>query len=161
MKPLLLAAALMLAAGPALAQNAAQIERARTGAACPKCNLFQADLGGLELRAPNFVGARLRQADFSLATIVGARLAGADLRDIDAYGAVLTGGDFSNADLTNASFVGAYLNRSSFAGAKLSGTNFSGADLSGARGLTSAQLVAACGDESTRLPAGLRISACR
>lgn len=165
MSPLLLAAvaaqSLILAAGPALAQNAAQIARVQAGASCPKCNLFQADFGGLELKAPDFAGARLRQADLSLSVMAGARLAGADLRDVDGYGAVLTGADLSGADLTNASFVGAYLRRATFRGATLRGVNFSGADLSGAVGLSQALLDPACGDETTRLPAGLRVPACR
>ena len=161
MRPLLLAAALALLAGPALAQNAAQIERARSGAACPKCNLFQADLGGLELAAPNFAGARLRQADLSLSVLERARLGGADLRDAEAYGAVLTGADLAGADLANASFVGAFLKGANLRDANLTGANLAGADLVGARGLTPAQLSRACGDETTRLPPGLSIPLCR
>ena len=64
MKPLVaigVLAALAVAA-PASAQNAGQIGQARRGASCPKCNLFQADMAGLEMRGQNFAGARLRQA---------------------------------------------------------------------------------------------------
>jgi len=160
MRALLIAAALTLAASPALAQNAAQIERARTGAACQKCNLFQADFGGLELNAPNFAGARLRQADFSLSTMSGARLAGADLRDVEGYGAVLTGADLSGADLSNASLVGTYLRGANLRGAILKGANLAGADLTGAKGLAQSQLNLSCGDEATRLPAGLTVPPC-
>src|SRR5690606_40644741 len=63
MKPLALLAAALLAATPALAQNAGQIASARRGASCAGCNLFQADLSRTELRGKSFAGARLRQAD--------------------------------------------------------------------------------------------------
>lgn len=164
MSPLLLAAvaaqSLILAAGPALAQNAAQIARVQAGASCPKCNLFQADFGGLELKAPDFAGARLRQADLSLSVMAGARLAGADLRDVDGYGAVLTGADLSGADLTNASLVGSYLRGADLSGAILKGANLAGADLTGAKGLAQGRLDQACGDETTRLPPGLSVPPC-
>src|SRR4029079_5341898 len=99
-------AALILAATPALAQNAAQIAKARAGASCPGCNLFQPDLGGAELKGRNFARARLRQADLSAAVMNGTSFAGADLRDVNAYGGVFTGANFAGADLGNSSFVG-------------------------------------------------------
>ena len=70
------------------------------------------------------------------------------------------GADFAHADLTNASFVGAYLEGANFAGATLGGTNFSGAEMARSRGLSQAQLAAACGDGSTALPRGLRLKPC-
>jgi uncharacterized protein YjbI with pentapeptide repeats len=158
--PLLLLAALALA-GPAAAQNAAQIDKARHGSSCPKCNLFQADFANLRLAGRNFAGARLRQADFSAAVMNHSRFAHADLRDVNAYGGVFSGADFSGADLTHASFVGAYLQGANFQGARLEGTNFSGAEMNRARGLNQRQLDAACGDNTSTLPAGLKLSACR
>jgi uncharacterized protein YjbI with pentapeptide repeats len=161
MKRWLLPALLCLAAGSAAAQNAGQIARARSGASCPRCNLFQADFANLKLTGRDFSGARLRQASLTAATLTRARLARTDLRDADAYGAVLTGADLKGADLTHASFVGAYLAGADLKGARLDGTNLSGAELQHARGLTQAQLDRACGDPSTRLPPGLHIPACR
>ena len=161
MKRWLLTALLCLAAGSAAAQNAGQIARARGGASCPRCNLFQADLSNLKLTGRDFSGARLRQASLTASILTRSRFAGADLRDVDAYGAVLTGADLKGADLTHASFVGAYLAGADFKGAKLVGTNLSGAELQRARGLTQAQLERACGDSSTRLPSGFHIPACR
>ena len=165
MKPLALLAAAALStlalAGPALAQNAGQIASVRRGADCPRCNLFQADLSGLTLRAKNLSGARLRQSDLSLAVMGRTRFTGGDLRDVNAYGGVFGGASFAKADLTNATFVGAYLEGASFAGANLSGVNFSGAEMDRASGLTQAQLNRACGDPSTTLPRGLSIPRCR
>jgi len=154
------AIALMLAS-PAAAQNAGQIARVRSGASCPGCNLFQADLANKELKAKSFAGARLRQADLSTSVMNRTSFAKADLRDVNAYGGVFSSANFSGADLTNATFVGTYLQGANFSGAKLVGANFSGAEMGRAVGLTQAQLSQACGDGSTELPKGLRIGACR
>jgi uncharacterized protein YjbI with pentapeptide repeats len=156
-----LAAAVLLALPVApLAQNPGQIARARGGASCPGCNLFQADFSGLELKGRSFAGARLRQSDLSLSVMNRTSFARADLRDANAYGGVFSGANFAGADLTHASFVGTYLEGANLAGARLDGTNFSGAEMARARGLTQAQLSHACGDGATRLPRGLRLPAC-
>lgn len=155
------ALAALLAASPALAQNAGQIAAVRRGASCPGCNLFQADLSGLERTGQNLSRARLRQADLSLVVMNRASFAGGDLRDVNAYGGVFGGASFGGADLTNASFVGTFLQGARFAGANLTGANFSGAEMDRASGLTQRQLDRACGDAATRLPRGLRIPACR
>src|SRR5580658_10268716 len=163
MKPFLALAAVtlaVLAAHPAAAQNAGEIEHARSGASCPRCNLFQADFANLELKGRNFAGARLRQADMSTAVMNGSTMAGADLRDVNAYGAVFTAVSFAGADLTNASFVGTYLEGANFRGARLTGVNFSGAEMDRAVGLTQAQLSGACGDATTLLPRGLHLRPC-
>ena len=145
---------------PVLAQSQAQIEGVRRGAACPGCNLFQADLSGLERRGLNLSGARLRQADLSLVVMERTRFNRADLRDVEAYGAVLSSSNFSGANLTNANFVGAYLEGANFSGARLNGVNFSGARLSRATGLSQSQLNRACGDQATVLPGGFTIRPC-
>jgi uncharacterized protein YjbI with pentapeptide repeats len=160
MKRLLISLAVLMAAAPAQAQNAGQIARVRGGASCSGCNLFQAELTGLQARGLNLSGSRLRQADLSLVVMNRTRFDNADLRDVEAYGGVFSGSSFSGADLTNASFVGTYLDGANFSGAVLSGTNFAGASLRGARGLTQSRLNQACGDEATRLPAGLTIPRC-
>jgi uncharacterized protein YjbI with pentapeptide repeats len=143
-----------------MAQNAGQIARAQAGASCAKCNLFQAEFGGLELKGKNFAGARLRQANFSLGIFNRSSFAGADLRDLDAYGALFSSANFSGANMTNANFVGTYLEGANLRGAILDGANFSGAEMGSARGLTQRQLDKACGDEATILPSGLRIRYC-
>ena len=150
----------LLAAHPAAAQNAGQIEHARGGASCPRCNLFQADFSNLEMKDRDFAGARLRQADMSAAVMNHTSFAGGDLRDLNAYGAVFSSANFAGADLTNASFVGTYLQGANLAGARLTGANFSGAEMDRAIGLTQAQLSEACGDEATTLPRGLHLRPC-
>ena len=147
-------------ASPSFAQNASQIGRVRSGASCPGCNLFQGDFSAMEAPGLNLSGARLRQADLSLAVMTRTRFANADLRDVEAYGGVFSSASFAGANLTNASFVGAHLDGASFGGATLAGVNFSGASLLRATGLTQGRLSQACGDEATRLPRGLRIPHC-
>jgi uncharacterized protein YjbI with pentapeptide repeats len=155
-----LVAAAALIATAASAQNPAEIARAKHGASCPRCNLFQADFANAMLRGENFAGARLRQADFSAAVLKHVNLAGADLRDLNAYGAVFSGSNLAGANLANASLVGAYLAGANLRGAHLEGANVSGAEMARAVGLTQAQLSTACGDASTRLPKGLTIKPC-
>src|ERR1700722_18064790 len=109
MKSVALIAALSLAALPTFAQNAAEVGRARDGASCPHCNLFQADLSNKDLAGRNFAGARLRQADMSVSVFDHSRFEGDDLRDVNGYGGRFTDADFAGADMTNSTFVGAYL----------------------------------------------------
>ena len=150
-----------LAAAPAGAQNPVQIEHAKAGASCPRCNLFQADFSNLELKGRSFAGARLRQADLSTAEMPHTDFAGSDLRDVNAYGAVFGGSNFAGANLANASLVGTYLQGANFRGAHLSGANLSGAEMDRAVGLTEAQLAQACGDAATTTPSGLHVPPCR
>ncbi len=160
MKRLLISLAVLMVAAPAQAQNAGQIARVRGGASCSGCNLFQAELSGLQARGLNLSRARLRQADLSLVVMNRTRFDNADLRDVEAYGGVFSGSSFAGADLTNASFVGTYLEGANFRGATLDGANFSGASFRRATGLLQSQLNRACGDEATRLPSGLSLPRC-
>jgi uncharacterized protein YjbI with pentapeptide repeats len=161
MKSLALAAALSLLALPALAQNPAQVARAESGASCPRCNLFQANLYNKDLRGRSYAGARLRQSDMSLSVFNHVNFSGGDLRDINGYGALFSGANLKDADLTNATLVGSFLQGANFRGAKLDGVNFSGAEMDKAVGLKQAQLSHACGDESTTLPHGLHLPSCK
>ena len=152
--------ALGLLSTPALAQNASQIGAAQSGASCPKCNLFQADFYGRELKNRNFAGARLRQADLGIGIFNGSNFSGTDMRDVNGSAALFGRASFAGADLTNANFVGAYLEHANFRGANLTGVNFSGAEMSSATGLTQAQFDRACGDEATQAPPGIRVPVC-
>ena len=78
------------------------------------------------------------------ADLVGARLARADLRGASLRGALLVGADLRGADLRGADLIGA----------DLRGADLAGADLTGALFVVQAQLDAARGDGTTRIPAG-------
>jgi len=156
----ILAATLMILTPSALAQSAGEIARVQSGASCTGCNLFQADLSYRDLPNVNLSGSRLRQANLSLVTMNGANLRGADLSVADLFGGRFTGASFAHANLRDANLVGAYFGSTDFSGAGLVGAILSGAEMETARGLTQEQLDTACGDQETRLPAGLRIPVC-
>lgn len=161
MKHLLAVTALALSLSmPAVAQNASQIAKVKKGQSCESCNLFQADMAYRDLSGLNLSKSRLRQSDLSLATFQDVNLSAANLSIANMFGARFNRCNFSQANLTSATAVGAYFGSSNLSGANLSGVNLSGADLSMAKGLSQAQLNKACGDRSTKLPKGLRISRC-
>ncbi|WBB81024.1 pentapeptide repeat-containing protein [Micromonospora sp. WMMD882] len=85
---------------------------------------------GPDRRGAGLIGADLRRDDLRAANLRGAYLIGADLRGADLRLADVTGADLRGADLR-------------------------GADLTGCLFLTRAQLDAARGDRSTRVPAEL------
>jgi uncharacterized protein YjbI with pentapeptide repeats len=174
MKRALLVACLLALASPAFAQapsdtggpitnqaaRDATATRVRGGAACPNCDLFQADLSYRPLVGRDFSGARLRQSDLQLAIADRARFAGANLSIANLFGGRFSSADFTNANLSQAVMVGGYFGHARFAGAVFTGANISGAEFEGASGLTQAQLSGACGDATTILPAGLTVPAC-
>ncbi|MEU8482638.1 pentapeptide repeat-containing protein [Streptomyces sp. NPDC048641] len=79
------------------------------------------------------------------ADLMGARLKGADLRGANLRGAYLIAADLTGADLREADLIGADLRDARLQGADLTGSIF----------LTQAQVNAARGDSSTRIPATL------
>lgn len=146
---------------PAAAQSASDIASVKNGQDCRGCNLFQAELGYRDLPGINVSGSRLRQADMSLSTLNDAVLDNTDLSIANLFGARLTGASLRNANLQRATLVGTYLGGADLQGADLQGANLSGAELDTTKGLTQSQLNAACGDDLTRLPKGLRVPRCR
>jgi uncharacterized protein YjbI with pentapeptide repeats len=110
-----------------------------------EANMAGSDLSKIELSRADMVRTRLEAADLTGAQLVRsnlkeARLTGAKLIASNLSRAVLAGADLSDADLS-----GAYLYL----------TRIESTDLSGAKGLTPQQLQIACGDGTTKLPAGL------
>ena len=142
------------------AERDAIAARVRAGASCANCDLFQISLAYQSVAGRNFAGARIRQADLSLATADRARFHGANMSLTNFFGARLSGADLTETNLEGATFVGAYLGGARMSGAMLTGANFSGAELADAAGLTQTQLNTACGDATTTLPAGMTIPAC-
>ncbi|WP_405359468.1 pentapeptide repeat-containing protein [Kitasatospora sp. NBC_00085] len=100
----------------------------------------------LLLKASELVRAAVpRRREHRGADLFGARLRGADLRGANLRGALLVAADLSGADLRLADLIGA----------DLRDANLAGADLTEALFLTQAQLNAARGDATTRLPESL------
>ena len=135
-----------------------------------RANLTRANLTGANLNEANLSGANLTRADLTGANMDGATLTGANLYGANLYGANLSEADLIEANLTGANLNGANLFGANLTGAdlfraSLSGASLSGADLNGANlfftiGLTQSQLSQACGDHTTKLPRGLRITPC-
>lgn len=112
---------------------------------CPHCVLAGADLTNQCVK-----GGNLNGADFDRARLVLACMSKANFVNATFRGADLSGANLANSNLDGADFSGAVLNI----------TSLKGANLARAKGLTQAQLDAACGDAQTRLPPGLRVRAC-
>ncbi|WP_349436722.1 pentapeptide repeat-containing protein [Pararhizobium sp. A13] len=147
-----------------------------TSANLEKANLVRAWLAGARAEKANFARVEAYRSSFVNIVANGASFAGAELQRADFSGAQLTGADFEKAELGRAHFKGAVLTGTRFSlanlsRADLSGTTFEGPlvfdqaflyltrieglDLSAAKGLEQAQVDLACGDDKTKLPAGL------
>src|SRR5262245_12657176 len=83
--------------------------RVRGGASCAGCDRFQIDLSYQNIGGRDFSGARIRQADLSLATADRSRFHAANMSLANLFGARLTGADLTDANLARATLVGAYL----------------------------------------------------
>jgi uncharacterized protein YjbI with pentapeptide repeats len=112
---------------------------------CPHCNLAGRDLTNQCLKGANLAGADFERARLSVACLSYAKLDGASFR----------GADLGGANLAHAAVDGA-----DFSGANLTITSLRGTDLRRAKGLTQVQLNRACGDNATKLPAGLTVKVC-
>ncbi|HEY5347103.1 MAG TPA: pentapeptide repeat-containing protein [Rhizomicrobium sp.] len=112
---------------------------------CKGCNLQGADLTNTCVKAHDLSGADFDGANATLMCMSYANFSGASFRSTNLSGANLAHADLDGADMT---------------GAQTTITSFKGADLSRAKGLTQAQLDAACGDAQTRAPAGMTVHVC-
>jgi len=118
--------------------------------------LANADFRSAEMTGARMGGANLSGASFAYAQAAGAQFVAANLRDADFTGADLSGAALKGANAASAVFDGADLTGAAFADLVLTG-----ADLSRAVGVTQKQLEAACGDETTAPPPGMRLPLCR
>jgi uncharacterized protein YjbI with pentapeptide repeats len=100
-------------------------------------DLYEAEIGGMDLGEVNLRGADLRGAYLGEANLAKADLYGADLKE-----ASLDEADLKGADLREADLRGADLSDARLASADIRGADFSGADLRGAN-LTDAALIRA------------------
>ncbi|MFB7663352.1 pentapeptide repeat-containing protein [Kitasatospora sp. NPDC056138] len=108
---------------------------------------LRAEINTLLLRTSELVRADVpgRKKNHRGADLIGARLKGADLRGANLRGAYLIAADLNGADLRSADLIGADFRNADLRGADLTGSIF----------LTQAQLNAARGDATTKLPAAL------
>lgn len=142
-----------------------------------KATLVRAWLAGAKAEKANFGHVEAYRSSFANIVANGASFVGAELQRTDMSGAQLSGADFSKAELGRVNFKGAVLTGAKFSVANLSRANFNGVifegpidfeeafmflthiegvDLSAATGLHQTQIDLTCGDESTKLPEGLK-----
>jgi uncharacterized protein YjbI with pentapeptide repeats len=112
---------------------------------CPSCQLQGADLKNTCVKAKD-----LRHANFDGANATLMCMSFADFRGASFRGTVLDGANLASAKLDGADMTGASTHI----------TSFLGTDLTRVKGLTQAQLDAACGDAKTKAPAGLKVHTC-
>jgi len=112
---------------------------------CPGCQLQGANLVNTCVKAKDLHGANFDGANASLMCMSFANFKGASFRRTNLDAANLSSARLDGADLT---------------GASTRITSFLGTDLSGVKGLTQAQLDAACGDAKTKVPPGLKVHVC-
>jgi uncharacterized protein YjbI with pentapeptide repeats len=147
------------------------------GAHVEKANVMRAWFTGGTMKKANFSRVQGYRSGFSNVMADGASFASAELERANFAGAKLTGADFQKAELgranfdkavlTGTNFTLANLSRANLGGVTLKGpinfdrafmflTNVEGVDLSTAVGLQQPQLDLACGDDKTKLPAGVK-----
>jgi uncharacterized protein YjbI with pentapeptide repeats len=105
-------------------------------------HLYRKDV--IHKRNPKLMSKLNKSMDF-----IGAKLRGEDLRGASLRGALLIAADLRDADLRKSELIGA----------DLRDANLCGADLRGCLFLTQAQVNAALGSPSTKLPSSLKIPA--
>lgn len=142
-----------------------------------KASLMRTWFNGANIEKANFTRVEAYRSSFANAAAAGAVFGSAELERADFSGARLTGANFEKAELGRANFDGATLTGTRFSLANLSRADLShavfegplvfdrafmfltrieGLDLSAATGLDQSQIDLACGDDKTKLPAGLK-----
>jgi uncharacterized protein YjbI with pentapeptide repeats len=128
------------------------------GANFSRIEAYRLSFTGVSASGAIFTNAELQRADFT-----GAKLDKANFEKAE-----LGRANFDKADLTGASFSLSNLSRANLTGATFQGpigfdrafmylTRIEGMDLSAATNLAQSQVDLACGDKSTKLPAGLKM----
>lgn len=151
-----------------------------TGANLEKAALYRSSLAGSNAEKANFSRVEGYRADFGSVSASSASFVSAELQRANFSDARLDGADFQKAELGRANFAKATISNANFARANLSRVNLNqarfegaldltgaflfltrleGLDLSQSKGLQQWQIDQACGDASTKLPAGLQAPA--
>ena len=130
------------------------------GASLQEANLQHADLRDADLTRADLQEAILQDITARRANLSEANLRNADLRNADFQDASLRMVDLRRTILQAADLRGADLVDADMQGANLRGADLRGANLQGAKGLTQSQLMQACGNQRTMLPAELTTPDC-
>lgn len=121
---------------------------------------YRTSFVGVKLNNATFVKAEMMRADFTDANLTDVTFEKADLGRATFTGASITGANFPFANLSRADLRGSKFSGSiDFTGAYFFLTRLEGVDLGAAKGLKQWQIDMSCGDDKTRLPAGLEVPA--
>ncbi len=93
----------------ALAENPMHVRRLITTRECPGCDLYEANIGPVNLRGANLTGANLYRANLRFSDLRDSTLNGANLYKADLRGADLSGANIYGTDLTEANLCGAIM----------------------------------------------------
>jgi Pentapeptide repeats (8 copies) len=93
----------------ALAENPTHVRRLITTRDCPGCDLYEANIGPVNLRGANLTGANLYRANLRFSDLRDATLNGANLFKADLRGADLSGASIYGADMNEANLCGAIM----------------------------------------------------
>lgn len=127
-----------------------------TGSDFSRVEAYRTSFAGIVAPGTTFASAELQRADFKGADLTNADFGKAELGRAEFEGAAIGGVTFAYANLSRAQFADVTLGAPvDFTGAFMFLTRIEGVDLSTATGLAQAQVDLACGDGTTRLPAGL------
>lgn len=143
-------------------QRATLVRASLAGASAQKANFakveaYRSSFAGIAAEGASFASAELQRSDFSKARLTGVDFEKAELGRANFDEAVLTGTSFTLANLARADFSGAtFEGPIDFGRAFMFLTRIEGLDLSAAANLDQVQVDMACGDTSTKLPAGLK-----
>jgi hypothetical protein len=94
---------------PVRADNPIHVRQLLTTKECPGCDLYEANLGPVNLRGANLSNANMYHANLRFADLREARLVGANLYKADLRGADLTGADIYGVDLKEANLCNAIM----------------------------------------------------
>lgn len=146
-------------------EKAVLVRSSLAGAKAGKANFarieaYRTSFAGIAAEGASFASAELQRADFSAAQLTGADFEKAELARANFGKAVITGSRFTLANLSRADFSAtSFEGPIDFTDAFLFLTRIEGLDLSAATGLEQWQIELACGNDQTKLPAGLSVPA--
>jgi uncharacterized protein YjbI with pentapeptide repeats len=126
------------------------------GANFEKAQGIRSSFVGTDLTGANFTKSEMQRADFTDAILAGANFQKSELARAVFTGADLNGAVFSYSNLARADLRGAkFQTPIDFTYTYMYRTRIDGLNLSAATGLAQWQVDLACGDQQTKLPAGL------
>jgi uncharacterized protein YjbI with pentapeptide repeats len=129
-----------------------------TGANFEKAEGYRADFSGIRADKASFHSAEVQRANFTGAQLKGVDFVKAELGRVIFYKALIGDTRFSMTNLSRATFHNATFDGPvDFDNAFMFLTRIEGLDLTQATGLKQEQIALACGDENTKLPAGLSL----